>query len=89
MYVECMELDKAEEIYIMLGMPISELPFRYLGVSHCHKKLTISQCSPSVEAVSVKVKHCTDRFLYYAGMIKVFALVLKVSRPTIFSAKKK
>lgn len=48
-YFNGMEDRLQEEIVDTIGMPIGELPFRYIGVPLPHKKLTISRCMPPIE----------------------------------------
>lgn len=70
----------SEEHYLTLanslGMPIGELPFRYLGVLLSHKKLTITQCMPLVDKISKQVKHWACRSLTYAARVVLIKSVL-------------
>lgn len=47
-----MEKYMASNIVDILGIPIGDMPFRYLGVPLSHKKLIVSKCLPLVDKVS-------------------------------------
>lgn len=56
-YIVGMEERAQEEVAGVIGIPIGELPFRYLGVPLSHKKLTIAQCMPLIEKITSRISH--------------------------------
>lgn len=73
-------LDEEQQLSLagILGIPIGKLPFRYLRVPLTSKKLTIAQCLPLVEKISVK--HWSCKFLSYTTRITLIKIVLAGSK---------
>lgn len=65
-----------KELQQVLPIPEGALPFTYLGVPLSAKKLTINECKPLVEKVTMKIKSWTTRFLSYAGRLQLITCVL-------------
>lgn len=57
-----------------LSMPLGEFPFRFLGVPLSHKKLTISQCWPFVDAITREITHYKSRSFTFDVRLFEYAL---------------
>ncbi|XP_049406273.1 uncharacterized protein LOC125869919 [Solanum stenotomum] len=56
-YIAGVTHDVKTDILTQLGFDEGHLPFKYLGVPLSTKKLTIQQCMPLVEKITVKLTH--------------------------------
>ncbi|XP_019224489.1 PREDICTED: uncharacterized protein LOC109206154 [Nicotiana attenuata] len=53
-----------------------DLPFRYLGIPLCTKRLSITQCKPLIDKILARIKSWTTRYLSYAGRLQLVKSVL-------------
>lgn len=64
------------EIKDLLGMPIGQIPFKYLGVPLSYNKLIVSQCLPLVNRISAAIQNWTCKSLTYATRVALIKSVL-------------
>lgn len=68
--------EEKQMILEYLGYEEGELLVRYLGLPFSTKKLTISQCKPSIDKVTARICTWMARTLSYAGRVQLIRSVL-------------
>ncbi|XP_019432517.1 PREDICTED: uncharacterized protein LOC109339516 [Lupinus angustifolius] len=63
-------------IQASIGFNRGSLPFKYLGVPLDSKKLTINQCSPLIEKITLRLRHWSTRLLSYACRLQLIRSVM-------------
>ncbi|XP_010678145.1 uncharacterized protein LOC104893708 [Beta vulgaris subsp. vulgaris] len=58
------------------GFRHSELPFKYLGVPICAKRISTAECGVLVEKMSARIKIWSNRHLSYTGRLQLVNSVL-------------
>ncbi|XP_056688147.1 uncharacterized protein [Spinacia oleracea] len=58
------------------GFTRSTLPFRYLGVPICSKKITVAQCEMLVDKMTARIKVWSSRNLSYTARMQLINVVL-------------
>ncbi|XP_010678149.2 uncharacterized protein LOC104893711 [Beta vulgaris subsp. vulgaris] len=74
------------------GLHISALPFRYLGVPICSKKISVAQCDGLVEKMAARIRIWSTKHLsYYARMLLVNTVLLSLDQywAQVFTLSKK
>ncbi|XP_059295399.1 uncharacterized protein LOC132048723 [Lycium ferocissimum] len=75
-YCGGMTSEEEQEILGTLGFSKGELPFRYLGVPLCTKRVSYIQCQPLLNKILNRIKSWTTKFLSYAGRAQLIKSVL-------------
>lgn len=57
LYCAGMDPGLQQQLAEALGMPLGELPFKYLGVPLSYKELSLADCTPLVDSISRRVLH--------------------------------
>ncbi|XP_019415090.1 PREDICTED: uncharacterized protein LOC109326751 [Lupinus angustifolius] len=71
-----MDLALQENIMCITGFTMGSLPFKYLGVPLCSKKLTVNLCTPLIERITSRLNHLSTKLLSYVGKIQLIRCVL-------------
>ncbi|XP_021769724.1 uncharacterized protein LOC110733966 [Chenopodium quinoa] len=71
-----LSIDEQATLRALIGVAPGSIPFRYLGVPLSSKKLTIAQCKPLIDKVTVLINGWTARNLTYAGRLQLIRSVL-------------
>lgn len=75
-YVSGVSHDVMQQLSVRIGIPLGNLPFRYLGVPLSSRKLTYLQCKPLLERIVARVKTWTAKKLSYADRLQLIKSVL-------------
>lgn len=68
--------DQKNALSNLLGMPVGNLPVKYLGVPLITTRLKKMDCQVLVERITGKVKHWSTKLLSYAGRLQLVVSVL-------------
>lgn len=69
-------MKEKQEILNTLGYIEGQLPVKYLGVPLSTRKLTIYQCQPLIEKITVRMRSWISRLLSYAGRLQFIQSVI-------------
>lgn len=59
------------------GIPIGELPLRYLGIPLSHKKPSHNDCKILLDRFTTKLQQWTNKFLSYGGRLGLIQDVIE------------
>ena len=76
LYCSGMKGSDVQRIIEALGLQISALPFRYLGVHICSKKILVAQCDGLVERMAASIRIWSTRHLCYSARMLLVNTVL-------------
>lgn len=68
--------DIHEQILQYTGFKKGELPFKYLGIPLCTKKVSVNQCQSLIEKIVGRINTWTKKFLSYAGRLQLVQSIL-------------
>ncbi|KAL2893859.1 LINE-1 retrotransposable element ORF2 protein [Bienertia sinuspersici] len=68
--------EELQQIIKNSGFKRGSLPFKYLGVPTCSKKIGVGQCEKLVEAMTARIKTWSSRHLSFAGRSQLINSVL-------------
>lgn len=60
----------------LVGLKISKLPVRYLGVPLIAEKMNYEDCKPLIDKITFRITSWTSRFLTFAGKLQLINFVL-------------
>ncbi|KAL2937631.1 LINE-1 retrotransposable element ORF2 protein [Bienertia sinuspersici] len=76
LYACGMQEEEVQQILQESGFKRGKLPFKYLGVPICSKRISISQCESLVEKMTARIRLWSSRNLSFAGRSQLINSVL-------------
>lgn len=79
LYVVGMKMKEIQRILYTTRFNMGRLPFRYLGVPICHKRISAKDCGSLIEKITAKIGVWSSRNLSYQGrLLLVNSLLMSV-----------
>lgn len=75
-YSAGMKQDELERILNVSGFNVGRLPFRYLGVPICFKRILAKECTSLTENMTTRIRVWSSRNLSYQGRLIIVNVVL-------------
>ncbi|XP_048496469.1 uncharacterized protein LOC125495712 [Beta vulgaris subsp. vulgaris] len=75
-YTAGVDTDVIDRIKRVYGFTHNTLPFKYLGVPICSKKISVSECNGIIEKMSSRIKVWSSRKLSYTARLNLINYVL-------------